>query len=231
MNMQYGAMRPGYRLKSAAWQEKTCPAFTLIELLVVIAIIALLGSMLLPALARSKAKAQGVQCLNNTKQLMMAWRVYADDHQDRVANNFGVQSTQDTITRKTFVNWVNNVMDWSPTDTWGNFNPDLVKNGVIAPYLGKNLGVYKCPADTYASPQQRAIGYNTRTRSLSMNAFFGAYSENTADSWASGKNRWFTSYTQWLKLSSVSRPAQFWVTLDEHPDSLNDGYFLTAVPN
>jgi prepilin-type N-terminal cleavage/methylation domain-containing protein/prepilin-type processing-associated H-X9-DG protein len=200
--------------------------FTLIEVLVVIAIIAILAAMLLPSLARAKTKAQGVQCLNNTKQLMLAWRTYTDDNIDRVPNNFGVQETQQTITRKTYVNWVNNVMDWTATETWGNFDPDYVRNGVLAPYLAKNLGVYKCPADNFVSPAQRAKGFKERMRSLSMNAFFGPYNENTRDTWAQGKNNFFSSYPQWLKLATVPRPANYWVVLDEHPDSINDGYFL-----
>jgi prepilin-type N-terminal cleavage/methylation domain-containing protein/prepilin-type processing-associated H-X9-DG protein len=201
-------------------------AFTLIELLVVIAIIAILAAMLLPSLARAKTKAQAVQCLNNTKQLILAWRTYTDDNTDRVPNNFGVQETEQSITRKTYVNWVNNVMDWSPLETWGNFNPDYVRNGVLAAYLAKNLGVYKCPADMYLSPLQRSRGFKERMRSLSMNAFFGPYNEDLKGMWAQGKNIFFSAYPQWLKLATVPRPANYWVVLDEHPDSINDGYFL-----
>src|SRR4051794_33288152 len=67
-------------------------AFTLIELLVVIAIIAIIASLILPAMARAKARAQGTFCVNNTRQLLVAWMLYADEHNGQLAYNLGQSS-------------------------------------------------------------------------------------------------------------------------------------------
>jgi len=203
--------------------------FTLIELLVVIAIIAILAGMLLPALSKAKAKAQGIMCISNNKQLMLAVQLYTGDYAERYPNNFTIPGTEDAINTRRFNNWVNNIMTWgasSSVSDISNTNVDWVKSGVLAQFTANAIGIYKCPADKVVSPPQRAKGWTQRLRSNSMNRLFGRSNNDPSDNTARGLSWSDGLYIQYIKTADVRQPSMVWVTVDEHPDSINDGFFV-----
>src|SRR5260370_33951747 len=112
--------------------------FSVIELLVVIAIIAILAAFLLPTLTKTKAKAESLTCSNNSKQLSLAWSLYADDNGDWLVNNHGVPET--LARRQT---WANNVDDWQASDA--NNNLVYITDSKLGPFANRSTRIDKRP--------------------------------------------------------------------------------------
>ncbi len=202
--------------------------FTLIELLVVIAIIAILAGLLFPALARSRSRALAIACLNNTRQLTFGWTIYSSDYNDRLVYNLGGVvggTTLQSLAPAGQPNWVDNVMDWSTLPA--NTNTAFVSTSLLGPYVNYTAAMFKCPADRILSVAQKNAGFIARVRSVSMNAMIG----NPGDLLVGGANTNNLNYRQFLRESDIPSPANIFVFLDEHPDSINDGYFIEQPPS
>jgi prepilin-type N-terminal cleavage/methylation domain-containing protein len=192
------------------------PGFTLIELLVVIAIIAILASLLLPALSRAKLKAQGVQCMNNHKQLLLAWRMYIDDNQDKLPYAYAPDGSANAPYA-----WVTGVLDY---DGNNRANWDINWNIAKSPlwnYCGRQAGIWRCPAD-HSSVKVNGVAM-PRVRSMSMSIWVGG-NQGTDGGWGASW-RVFTKLGQMINPG----PAKTYVLLDEREDSINDGFYVMVM--
>ncbi|HEY1789875.1 MAG TPA: prepilin-type N-terminal cleavage/methylation domain-containing protein [Verrucomicrobiae bacterium] len=217
-------------------------AFTLIELLVVIAIIAILAAVLLPVLISAQAAGQRTYCLNNLHQIQLGWVMYYNDNSGNFPYNVPGTDTN--------INWVANNEDYTggSADTNSALLVDS-HHSQLAPY-DQNPASYKCPVDQ--SKNDGLSGY-PRVRSYSMSQAFGGTANGTiydptsgkavAGAWlgAIGNNEQSPSlantpgnWTVYLKdnmMHGALGPADLWVLIEEHPDSINDSAFASEQVN
>lgn len=215
-----GSLRRPNGRRSCRRNARSIRGFTLIELLVVIAIIAILASMLLPVLSRSKTKAHGIVCLGNLKQLQLAHHLYATDANEVLVPNLEPGNAVGS--------WIKGWLDFSSsTDNTNTLFLTDPQHSKLSPYANRSAGIYKCPADR----SQVTIGGRKlpRVRSMAMSV---AVADPDGGVWLNNKLT-TPRFKLYFKTSdfNIGSPSRIHVFVDEHPDSINNGAFGVWMSN
>jgi prepilin-type processing-associated H-X9-DG protein len=189
---------------------------------VVIAIIALLASLLLPALTKAKTKAQGIKCLTNLRQVQLGWMMYSDDHNGALVPNGGLQASGKAPDSPSWSGgWLGDASD--SIDSGLLMDPVKYPHGAkLAPYL-KTPAVFKCPGDKSTA---KVLGKSyPRLRSISMNYFMRGSAPGDAPA--------AFNYITYRKIGDIIRPdpASAHVFIDEREDSIDDPVFASDMAN
>lgn len=199
----------------------TALGFTRIELATVLAMLALLSTALLPALARSGTHSRTFQCLNNLRQLTLAWREYTEDNQDKLLYASG---NENTPTHNPLVaTWVDGAMDNNPGNH-SNWDPAFdIFRSPMWPYCTNAYDIFRCPSDPSYVLVNRVA--RPRVRSISMNVYLGGFA-GTDGGWG-----WATQFRLFLKATDLTalRPAKTFVFVEMRPDSINWPDFQTEM--
>ncbi len=185
--------------------------FSLLELVVVVGIIGVVTALLLPAMARSKERARELVCLRNQQQLHLAWTFYTDDNNGWLP---GVEGGSFAGPGKWISGWLD--LSSSPDNTNTLYLTDA-RYSQMGPYL-KSAAPYRCPSDR--SMAWMEDGLHPRVRSVSMNCWLNYVGDTPI-----GQDE----FRLFRKLDDIREPSQLWVLIDERPDSINDGLFLTNL--
>jgi prepilin-type N-terminal cleavage/methylation domain-containing protein/prepilin-type processing-associated H-X9-DG protein len=207
-------MKPNLQTPSPR-SSRTSKAFTLIELLVVIAIIAILAGLLLPALGRAKSLAQRTGCLNNLRQLQLAWLTYVADQADALPpnhENTGGGGGQE--------NWRSDASSWVTGNAFLDTTTSNLQRGVLFSYASAE-GIYRCPADKSTVRNQ---GKLPRTRHYAMSVYLNPGGDVTGT---------FPNTGLWWRRSSdmiEPGPSGAFVLIDNHPVTTAGGTFIVPEP-
>lgn len=207
--------------------------FSLLELLVVIAIVTVLAALLLPVLHLGRLKAAGLGCLNNHRQLALAWRMYSDDNNEQLLYASGVWPYTANDSDVWVSGWINH--DPNNRSNW-DVEQDITKSP-LWPYSGKAPAIWKCPADHSTITTADGVR-RPRVRSMSMNIWVGGFRgtdqglSGSADGWAPGGSKWRV----YLKATDMvdPGPTRTFVFLDMREDSIDVGNFapdMTGWPD